>query len=176
MAEPRVLGAREPRVAADLELTVLDAPHAIDALVEVLGAVEAIEHDLAVGVGYLRAGRLHVRLPHVHRDRLELRPLRRGQPQGPEGFQALPLAVVRHEQHPGTREIAHHGHVVVAALEGLLVHPDVAQLKRPAAFPAAPDRAALDGPTPASHPSFSWRATALTAASRSQSIASRSNS
>src|SRR5438876_11934393 len=104
MAEPRVLGAREPRVAAGLELTVLDAPHAIDALVEVLGAVAAIEHDLAVGVGYLRAGRLHVPLPHVHRDRLYLRPLRRGQPPGPEGFQSLPLAVARPEPHPCTAD------------------------------------------------------------------------
>src|SRR5437016_11420502 len=55
MTEPGVLRAREPRVAAGLELAVLGTAHAIDALVEVLGAVEAIEHDLPVGVGHLGA-------------------------------------------------------------------------------------------------------------------------
>src|SRR3989449_2537706 len=146
MAQPGVLRARQPRVAAGLELAVLGAAHAIDALVEVLGAVEAIEHDLRLGVGHLGERGLHVRLPHVHRDRLHLRPLRRGQPQGPEGFQALPLAVVGDEQHPRALEITHHGDVVVPALEGLLVHPDVAQLERPAALQAARDRPALDAP------------------------------
>src|SRR5436190_3831827 len=146
MAQPGVLRARQPRVAAGLEFAVLGAAHAIDALVEVLGAVEAIEHDLRLGVGYLGARGLHVRLPHVHRDRLHLRPLRRGQPQGPEGFQALPLAVVGDEQHPRALEITYHGDVVMPALEGLLVHPDVAQLERPAALQAARDRPALDPP------------------------------
>ena len=69
-----------PRVAAGLEFAVLGAAHASDALVEVLGAVEAIEHDLRVGVGNLGAGRVHARLPHVHRDRLDVRALGVGEP------------------------------------------------------------------------------------------------
>src|SRR5207244_1660560 len=92
MAQPGVLRARQPRVAAGLKLAVLGAAHAIDALVEVLGAVEAIEHDLRLGVGHPRATARRS-MPHT-----------------------------------------------------------------------------------ASHPSFNWRATAVTAASRNQSIANRSNS
>src|SRR5437762_2039826 len=45
MAQPGVLRARQPRVAAGLEFAVLGAAHANDALVEGLGPVEAIERD-----------------------------------------------------------------------------------------------------------------------------------
>src|SRR5438094_4312668 len=87
----------------------------------------------------------------------------------------LPFAVVGHEEHTGPREIAHHGDVVVPALKGLLVHPNVAQLEGSPPLETAGDRAALDAPHRV-HPSVSWRATAVTAASRSQSIVRRSNS
>ena len=146
VAQPGVLRAGQPRVAALAQLAVFRAAHAIDTLVEMLGAVKAIEDDLRGSLGHLRPRRLHVWLPHVHRDRRDLLALDRGESQGPEGFPALPLAVVGHEEHAGALQIAHHGHEVVPPLEGLLVHAHVAQRHRAAALQAAGDRAALDAP------------------------------
>src|SRR5438132_269581 len=48
MAQPGVLRARQPRVAAGLELAVLGAAHAIDALVEVLAAVTAASRNQSI--------------------------------------------------------------------------------------------------------------------------------
>src|SRR5437667_228775 len=93
MTEPRVLGTREPGVAAGLELAMLGAAHAIDALVEVLGAVEAIEHDLAVRVGH--RGTSSGMSSTSTRGRWSGRGLR------PVGFVRAGSASCRAEAHPG---------------------------------------------------------------------------
>ena len=51
-----------------------------------------------------------------------------------------------HMGYSAFNQLNSHGDVVVPTLEGLLVHPDVAQRERPAAFQPAADRAALDAP------------------------------
>src|SRR5690242_1699138 len=71
--EPEILGADEPVVAVGAKRLVLLTAHEVDRLVHVFDDVEAVEHDLGVDVVHVPAQRLRVGLPHVHRERLDLR-------------------------------------------------------------------------------------------------------
>jgi hypothetical protein len=122
--QPEVLRAGEPVIVLLAEAPLLRPPHLVDCVMEVLHDVELVEHDLGRGVGEMRLGRLHVRLPHVHGDRGDAAALGRGQG-GPEAVQALPLPVVGQIEHAAAVEIGHDRQVAMPRGDRLFVHAEV---------------------------------------------------
>ena len=105
-AQPQVLRAREPLISLPLEAAVLAAPHPVHRFVQMLDHMELVEHDLAVRVGQVRAGGLHVGLPHIHGHRGDPVALR-WRERRPEGVQARLLAVVSEVQDAAPVQIRH---------------------------------------------------------------------
>ena len=144
--QPQVLRASQRRVAAIAKKrAMLLPPHRVDGFRHVPHDVESIEHNLGVAVGQALARRADVRLPHIHRDRVQRDLLGIGE-LGIVARQALRLAIVGHKFHCRALQVTDDGVKPMALAERLLVDADVGH--RPRLFPGlAPcDRAAHDAP------------------------------
>ena len=71
--EPEKLGARQAAIAALLEDPLFFASHLIHCLHHMPHYMESIEHDFGIGVGHVLPDGCAIRLPHVHRNRLDRR-------------------------------------------------------------------------------------------------------
>ena len=115
--EPEILRARETRVIRLLQRSVLGAANVVDGVMEMLGDMELVEDDLAVGVLQMGARRLDVRLPQVHGDRLNAVTLL-GRQGCPEAIQTLLLPVLGQIEDPALLQIRHHRQVPVPLRDG----------------------------------------------------------
>lgn len=118
--QPQVLRANQTIVTLGPKRLVLASTDLVEGFVHVPDDVEPVEHDLLVGVVDDRAQLLDVRLPHVHRDRLDMSEVVDGVT--PEtASDALLGAILGEVDHVATVEIAHHGRVALSFCQRLLV-------------------------------------------------------
>ena len=106
------MGPCQPGIACLLQNSLFRPSHAVHGVMQMLGDVELVEDDLGVGVIERGTRRLDVRLPHVHRDRLNPVPLC-GRQRRPEPIKALLLAVLGQIEHVTALQIRDHRQVAV---------------------------------------------------------------
>lgn len=143
--EPEILCAGQTRVINLLQHAMLRAADPIHSVMQVLGHMELIEDNLAIGLCQVSARRLNVRLPHVHGDRLDA-VLLFGCQGGPEPIQTLLRPILGQIEHAALRQICHHGEVPVPLRDGLLIDTEMLDDLLGASMQPASDRPCLDPP------------------------------
>lgn len=110
--EPEILRARESRIINLLQRTVPDTTDTIGGVgvMEVLGDMELVEGDLAVGVLRMGVRRLDVWLPHVHGDGHDAVTLH-GRHGCPAAVQTYLFPVLCYIEHHILLQIRHHRRV-----------------------------------------------------------------
>lgn len=117
--QPDVLGAGQRRVlAGPQERPVFLLADRVDGLRHLAHDVKAVEHDALVAIRQPGACRVDVRLPHVHRHRLQAIPSRLGE-RAVVGGQALGLASFGHKFHRRTFEVTDDRVIPMPLAEGL---------------------------------------------------------